>query len=152
MDELASILKSVAPTLASAVLGPAGGAVVAALSSKLGVSDDAASVASALANPEQLEKARQLELEWFKVEAGDRDSARKRESEIATNATAPWYSKIVTPLLAVIVTVAWFVIQWFLLNHVVSDTMREIIIRVLGNLDAAFMLVLSYYFGASHKH
>lgn len=150
MNELASILKSVAPTLASAVIGPASGLVLSALSSKLGVSADPVSLASALANPEQLEKARQLELEWFKLEVQDKDSARKRETEIA--ATGPWYSKMVTPLLAVIVTVAWFVIQWFLLNHVVPDTMREIIIRVLGNLDAAFMLVLSYYFGASHKH
>ena len=152
MNDLASILKSVAPTLATAVLGPAGGAVVSALADKLGVPSDAVSVANALSSPEQLEKARQLELEWFKVEVQDKDSARKRESEISTSASAPWYSKIVTPLLAVIVTIAWFVIQWFLLNHVVPDAMREIIIRVLGNLDAAFMLVLSYYFGASHKH
>lgn len=96
------------------------------------------------------ELAQNGELKEFELEVQDRDSARKREAEIA--ATGPWYSKMVTPLLAVLVTVAWFAIQWFLLNHVVPTEMREIVIRVLGNLDAAFMLVLSYYFGASHKH
>jgi hypothetical protein len=96
------------------------------------------------------ELAQNGELKEFELEVQDRDSARKRESDIA--ATGPWYSKMVTPLLALIVAGSWFAIQWFLLNHVVPDAMREIIIRVLGNLDAAFMLVMSYYFGASHKH
>jgi len=96
------------------------------------------------------ELAQNGELKEFELEVQDRDSARKRESEIA--ATGPWYSKMVTPLLALIVAGSWFAIQWFLLNHVVPNEMREIIIRVLGNLDAAFMLVMSYYFGASHKH
>jgi len=96
------------------------------------------------------ELAQNGELKEFELEVQDRDSARKREAEIAAN--GPWYSKMVTPLLAVLVTIAWFAIQWFLLNHVVPTEMREIVIRVLGNLDAAFMLVLSYYFGASHKH
>jgi hypothetical protein len=30
--------------------------------------------------------------------------------------------------------------------------MRELVARVLGTLDAALTLVLSYYFGASHQH
>jgi hypothetical protein len=96
------------------------------------------------------ELAQNGDLKEFELEVQDRDSARKRESDIA--ATGPWYSKMVTPLLALIVAGSWFAIQWFLLNHVVQTEMREIIIRVLGNLDAAFMLVMSYYFGASHKH
>lgn len=96
------------------------------------------------------ELAQNGELKEFELEVQDRASARKREADIA--ATGPWYSKMVTPLLALIVAGSWFAIQWFLLNHTVQTEMREIIIRVLGNLDAAFMLVMSYYFGASHKH
>jgi len=114
MNELASILKSVAPTLATAVLGPAGGAVVAALSSKLGVSADPVSLASALANPEQLEKARQLELEWFKLEVQDKDSARKRETEIATSQSSPWLNKAVTPILALVIVTVWGIVQYFM--------------------------------------
>jgi len=152
MNELASILKSVAPTLATAVLGPAGGAVVAALSSKLGVSADPVSLASALANPEQLEKARQLELEWFKLEVQDKDSARKRETEIATSQSSPWLNKAVTPILALVIVTVWGIVQYFMLNHGIPQENRELVARVLGTLDGALMVCLSYYFGASHKH
>lgn len=152
MNELLGLLKGLAPTLATVVAGPLGGAAVTAIANKFGVTDSVEAVAKAIAgDPQAAQKLAELEFEYFKLETADRDSARKRESEIAVSG-APWYSKIVTPLLAVIVTCAWFAIQWFLLNHVVATEMREIVIRVLGNLDAAFMLVLSYYFGASHKH
>jgi hypothetical protein len=40
-------------------------------------------------------------------------------------------------------------VQGFLLTHVIDGTMRELIARVLGTLDSALMLVLSYYFGSS---
>lgn len=152
MNELASILKSVAPTLASAVLGPASGLVLSALSSKLGVSADPVSLASALANPEQLEKARQLELEWFKLEVQDKDSARKRETEIATSQSSPWLNKAVTPILALVIVTVWGIVQYFMLNHGIPQENRELVARVLGTLDGALMVCLSYYFGASHKH
>jgi len=51
-----------------------------------------------------------------------------------------------------VVVIAWGLIQYHLLTHVVPTEMREIIIRVLGTLDGALVMVLSYYFGASHKH
>lgn len=151
MNDFLNILKGLSPTLATIALGPAGGAVVSAIADKFGVSADVEAVAKAIAqDPQAAQKLAEIDLAQFQAEAADRDSARKREAEIA--ATGPWYSKIVTPLLALVVAGAWFAIQWFLLNHVIQTEMREIIIRVLGNLDAAFMLVMSYYFGASHKH
>jgi hypothetical protein len=149
MNDFLNVLKGLSPTLASIALGPAGGAVVSAIADKFGVSADVDAIAKAIAgDPQAAQKLAEIDLAQFQAEAADRDSARKREAEIAS--TGPWYSKIVTPLIAVMVTTAWFAIQWFLLNHTVATEMREIIIRVLGNLDAAFMLVLSYYFGASH--
>jgi hypothetical protein len=153
MNDLLNLLKGVAPTLATAVAGPFGGAAVSALASKFGVGDSVEAVAKAIAgDPSAAAKLQELELEYAKLEAADRDSARKRESEIATSATAPWYSKMVTPLLAVGVFAFWGAVQWFLVNHIVPSEMREIVIRLLGQLDAAFMMVLTYYFGASHKH
>ena len=38
------------------------------------------------------------------------------------------------------------------IRETIPDAMREIVIRMLGSLDAANMLILSYYFGNSHKH
>jgi hypothetical protein len=55
----------------------------------------------------------------------------------------------VPPLLSVLVVVAWTTIQYFLLTHVIDPSMRELVARVLGTLDGALMLVLSFYFGSS---
>ena len=153
MNDLFNLLKGIAPTLATAVAGPMGGAAVTALAAKFGVSDSVESVAKAIAgDPEAAQKLQELEMEYAKLDAADRADARARETALATSATAPWYSKVVTPLLAVGVFAFWGLVQWFLVTHIVPNEMREIVIRLLGQLDAAFMMVLTYYFGASHKH
>jgi hypothetical protein len=153
MDELLSLLKGVAPTLATIVAGPLGGAAVSALAGKFGVSDSVEAVAKAIAgDPQAAQKLAEMELEYAKLDAADRDSARKRESEISTSAAAPWYSKMVTPALALGMFALWGAVNIMLLNSAVPDPMREIVIRMLGSLDAANMLILSYYFGNSHKH
>lgn len=154
MDGLLNILKGVAPTLATAVAGPLGGAAVAFIADKLGIDDKTVEgVTAALqGNPEALEKLRAMELEFAKVDAQDRDSARSREVQIATNANTPLLNKSVTPVLAMGVVCIWGIIQWFMFTHIIAPEMRELIARVLGTLDGALMLVLSYYFGASHDH
>ena len=153
MDELLSLLKGAAPTLATFVAGPLGGYAVSAIASKFGVADSVEAVAKAIAgDPQAAQKLAEMELEYAKLDAADRDSARKRESDISTSASAPWYSKIVTPLLAVGVFAFWGLVQWFVLTHIVAPEMREIVLRLLGQLDAAFMLILAYYFGGMHKH
>ena len=153
MNDLFNLIKGFAPTLATAVAGPLGGAAVSAIASRLGVSDSVESVAKAIAgDPQAAQKLAELELEYAKLDAADRDSARKNEAALATNENTPLLNKSVTPVLAIIVVVAWGLIQYHLLTHVVPTEMREIIIRVLGTLDGALVMVLSYYFGASHKH
>jgi hypothetical protein len=153
MNELFGLLKGIAPTLATAVAGPLGGMAVSALASKFGVSDSVESVAKAIVgDPQAAQKLQELELEYAKLDAADRDSARKNEQALATSEHTPLLNKSVTPILALVVVVAWGLIQYHLLTHIVPDQMREIIIRVLGTLDGALVMVLSYYFGASHKH
>jgi len=153
MDELLALLKGVAPALATAVAGPLGGAAVSAIATKFGVSDSVEAVAKAIAgDPQAAQKLADLELEYAKLDSADRDSARKRELEIATSAAAPWYSKMVTPVLAVGMFLLWAGVNVLLLSSNIPDAMREIVIRMLGSLDAATMLILSYYFGNSHKH
>ena len=153
MNDLLNLLKGVAPTLAMAVAGPLGGAAVTALASKFGVSDSVDAVAKAIAgDPKAAEKIAEIELEYAKLDAADRDSARKNEMALATSDKTPILNKSVTPILAIIIVVAWGFIQYHLLTNIVATEMREIIIRVLGTLDGALVMVLSYYFGASHKH
>ena len=153
MNELFNLLKGVAPALATAVAGPLGGAAVTALAGKFGVADSVTEVAKAIAgDPQAAQKLAEMELEYAKLDAADRDSARKAEVALATSQQTPLLNKSVTPILAIIVVIAWGLIQYHLLTHIVPDVMREIIIRVLGTLDGALVMVLSYYFGASHKH
>ena len=153
MNDLFNLLKGIAPTLATAVAGPLGGAAVSALAAKFGVSDSVEAVAKAISgDPEAAAKLQELELEYAKLDAADRDSARKNEVALATSNQVPVLNKSVTPILAIIIVIAWGLIQYHLLTHVVPTEMREIIIRVLGTLDGALVMVLSYYFGASHKH
>lgn len=153
MNDLLGLIKGFAPTLATAVAGPLGGAAVQAIAQKFGVESTVTAVATAIAgDPKAAEKLAELELQFAKLDNEDRADARKRETELATNPTTPWYSKMVTPLLAVGVFSLWGLVQWKLLGHIVPTEMREIVIRLLGNLDAAMMLIFSYYFGNSHKH
>ena len=153
MNDLFNLLKNIAPTLATAVAGPLGGAAVSALAAKFGVSDSVDAVAKAIAgDPAAAQKLQELEMEYAKLDAADRDSARKNEVALATSDQVPALNKSVTPILALIIVLAWGFIQYHLLTNIVATEMREIVIRVLGTLDGALVMVLSYYFGASHKH
>jgi hypothetical protein len=71
------------------------------------------------------------------------DRANAREREVKTGDS--WTPRI----LAGAVITGWFVLQWYMLAHIVPQEMREIVIRGLGTLDMAVGLVLGYYFGSS---
>lgn len=152
------LIGSVAPTIATALGGPVAGMAVKALSGALfghedGTQDD---IMTALANPtgDQLASLKKidadfktqmksLDIDLERIAADDRNSARQMAIQ-----THDWTPRI----LAVVVICAWVFIQWHLLNSTIPPEMRELVARVLGTLDAALTLVLSYYFGASHKH
>ena len=152
------LIGSVAPTLATAMGGPVAGMAVKAISNALfghenGTDED---IAAALANPTSDQLAalkkidadfkvqmKSLDIDLEKIAAADRDSAR--QMAIATH---DWTPRV----LAVAIVLSWGVVQWFLLHNVIDASMRELVARVLGTLDGALMLVLSYYFGSAHKH
>lgn len=153
MNDLINLLKQYAPALATAVGWPVGGLVVQAIAQKLGVEATPSAVTAAIqADPQVALKLAEIDLKQFEVEAADRDSARKRETEIAVSANSPWLNRAVTPILALVIVAVWGVVQYFMLNHGIPQENRELVARVLGTLDGALMVCLSYYFGASHKH
>ena len=148
-----SWLEQVAPTIATALGGPLAGLAVTAISKAIGVSEDDVEktmnagkmsadqiVQLKLAEIEFQKQANELGLNFEKLAVDDRKSAR--DMQISTHSFVP-------AMLSVLVVTAWAVIQYFLLTHVIATEMREIIIRILGTLDAALMLVLSFYFGSS---
>jgi len=152
------LIGSVAPTIATALGGPVAGMAVKALSGALFGHEDATAddIKTALANPtaDQLAALKKidadfkvqmktLDIDLERIAASDRDSARNMA--IMTHDLTP-------RILALIVVAAWGIVQWFLLHNVIDPSMRELVARVLGTLDGALMLVLSYYFGSAHKH
>ena len=152
MNELITMVSKFAPAIGTALGGPLGGMAVSALAERFGVEDEIEAVTKAIkGDPEAAMKLKELEIQKFKAILEDKNSARVREVSIATNEKAPLLSKLISPALALIVVVAWVGIQFTLLNTTVPQEMRELVARVLGTLDGALMVILSYYFGASTK-
>jgi ABC-type siderophore export system fused ATPase/permease subunit len=151
MDTLLGILKGVAPVLATAIAGPAGGAAVGWLASKLGIPDETIEgVTAALqGNPELTMKLKELDLEYAKLEVADRDSARKAYAEVATSANATRLEKVVVPILALgVVGLAFLLIGVLMFVNTPGDQ-QQIIIFALGFITSAAGQVLSFYFGSS---
>lgn len=150
-------LKSVAPTVATALAGPLAGLAVQAVGSALGM--PVASREAVLqqlqggqlsaeqllqlrqADTELQQRERELGLRFAEIEAADRTGAREREIRAGDTATPRW--------LAVVVILGWLVVQGVLLWHEVPAGMREIVMRGLGTLDMALGMVLAYYYGTS---
>ena len=151
MDTLLSILKGVAPVLATAIAGPAGGAAVGWLADKLGVDDATVEgvTAALTGNPELTLKLKELDLEYAKLEQQDRDSARKAYAEVATSQYAINLDKAVIPILALgTVGIAFLLIGILMFKNVPTDQ-QQIIIFALGFITSAATQVLSFYFGSS---
>lgn len=92
-----------------------------------------------------------LDLQELDMRLKDTDSARKRETEIATSEKAPLINKIVTPVLALGVVALTFILFGFLLfdDSPVEPSRKDILVYVLGALTAISTQVISYYFGSS---
>jgi len=150
MNDLLNLLKGVAPTLATAVAGPLGAAAITAISSKLGVSDSVEEVAKAIVgDPQAAQKLAELELEYAKLDAQDRDSARKAYAAVATSENSTKLEKLVVPILALgVVGLAFTLIGILMFVDTPSDQ-QQLVIFALGFITSAAGQVLSFYFGSS---
>jgi hypothetical protein len=156
MDKIISLVRTVAPTIASAVGGPLAGIAVRTISDALlgkpdGTEDELAQ-AALLATPEQLlalKKAeqdfivqmRELDIDLERIGNQDRDSARNREIKL----------KDATPkVLAAIITVGYFGVLFWMLNHgLPGNGGSEAMLVMLGTLGTAWGGIVAYYFGSS---
>jgi len=91
------------------------------------------------------------QLAQIQAEVADLDSARKREMAVATSENAPYLNKIVTPVLAIAILVATFILFGLVMfaEGMIDTTRKDIIIYVLGVLSAISTQIVSYYFGSS---
>lgn len=151
-------LKALAPTVASAFLGPLGGVAVAAIGNALGVSDAtqekiAEVIKSGQLTPEQIGEIKKLELQYqenekerqFKysdLEFRDRDSARKANVQGETQKMLFWLS-----LVLLVLTLGSEI--WVLFKGIPAGTPELVVGRVLGLLDSVAITVLVYWYGSS---
>ena len=154
-NELLSIIRTVAPGIATAFGGPLAGMAVRAVSQTLlgrpdGTQEEVEAIIAG-ASPSDLLKLKELdkhfkiemkklEIDLDKIEAGDRDSARKRQ--VATKDTTP-------AILAVAVFVGFFGILGVLMFYEVPEQSLSPLNVMLGALATIIVQVASYYFGSS---
>jgi xanthosine utilization system XapX-like protein len=144
-------LKSIAPTLATALGGPLAGLAINAVSSALGIDPDKVQetissgklTADQIASIQQAEltlkaRAQELGLDFAKLAVDDRKSAR--EMQISTKSFIP-------PALAILVTLGFFGI----LVGMMMETFKtsEPLMLMLGSLGTAWTGIIAYYFGSS---
>ncbi len=151
-----SLVRQVAPAIASTFGGPLAGMGVSALSTALlgkpdGTEADVA-VALATATPDTLLKIKQadqqfavdmkkLDIDFEKIAADDRASARQREVAVKDN----------TPrVLAYVYTAGYFAMIAFLFKYGVPDANTDLINILVGILSTVQVAIITYYFGSSH--
>jgi len=136
-DLLAGLLKNVAPTLATAVAGPLGGAAISAIAGKLGVGETVEEVTKALtSDPAGAQKLQELELEFYKTEQNNLTDRLK-----ADMASDSWLSKNIRPMVLVFLLVAY---SGFAIASMFDFETRGAYVELLGQWG---MLVMSFYFG-----
>lgn len=80
METLLNLLKGFAPALATAAVGPAGGAVISMIANKFGVADTVAAVTQALTTDAQAgQKLRELDFEYAKLNQANTANARSMQ-------------------------------------------------------------------------
>jgi hypothetical protein len=162
----AALLSVVQPLLANG-LGLVANAVLAkgkkVVEDKLGIElkpdmspEDVAKVQiAAMEHEEELMRLRieedKLDLAELELRLKDVDSARDRETAIATSKDAPLLNKIVTPILALgVITLTFILFGVVMFDETpVDDSRKDILIYVLGVLSAIATQIVSYYFGSS---
>jgi len=162
----AALLSIVQPLLANG-LGLVANAVLAkgkkVVEDKLGVElkpdmspEDMAKVQmAAMEHEEELMRLRieenKLDLAELELRLKDVDSARDRETAIATSKDAPLLNKVITPILALAIVSLTFLLFGVVMfdDTPVDASRKDIFIYVLGVLSAIATQIVSYYFGSS---
>jgi len=155
MDQLLNLVRTVAPSIATAVGGPLAGMATRAISEALLGKPDGTEAelidAAAKASPDQLlalKKAeqdfavrmRELEIDLQRIDAADRSSAREREVK-----TGDWTPKA----LAGAVTLGFFGVLGYMIAYGLPTQGGEALLVMLGTLGTAWGGIVSYYFGSS---
>ena len=137
MDKLVELLRNVAPVLATAVTGPAGGMVVKAIAEKFGVASTVEAVTAALAtDPDAALKLREIDLRQFEIEQSN--VTARHSSDMSSDS---WLSKNIRPMTLIAILVGYF--TFAMMSAFGYETNRSYV-ELLGQWG---MLIMSFYFG-----
>jgi hypothetical protein len=155
LDQFGPLLGQIAPTIATALGGPLAGVAVKTLSNVLlgheNGSEDDVKAAMATASPEQLValkkidadfkvQMKELDIDLERIAAGDRDSARKMQTE-----TKDWTPKA----LAFFITFGFFGALIWIMVFGIPQTGTEVLLMMLGSLSTSWTGVVQFYYGSS---
>ena len=157
-DTLKSFLAGLAPTVASALLGPMGGVAVAGLAKIFDldggtVQDVTKAISDGRITPEQIAEIPKLELQfqqdekergfrYAELEFKDRDSARRANVDGGVQGR-------MFVLSCILLTLTLGTEVWILFNGYPATLQEVIVGRILGLLDSIALLVLGYHYGTS---
>lgn len=137
MGDLLDILKSAAPALATAVMGPMGGMAVKAIADKLGVGGTVAEITSALqADPNLALKLKEIDVKEFEIEQSNLTERLK-----ADMGSDSWLSKNIRPMTLMAILVGYF---FFATLSAFDIETNSRYVELLGQWG---MLIMSFYFG-----
>ena len=149
MNELLRLLGNIAPALATAVAGPAGGLVVSAIADKLGVKDTVDEVAKAIAgDPDASLKLAQIDLETLKTQHANTADARDMQKVALQQSDI--FSKRFTMYLTMFWSLAAVVYIGFITFSVIPDKNVRFADTILGFiLGTVVATLLNFWFGSS---
>jgi hypothetical protein len=147
---LADLLKTVAPRLATAVVGPMGGMAVKMIAEKLGVDPTEAAVEAHLqANPQDAVKLAEIKLEELKADHANTADARKMNAEIQNSATSSFLAKNTAYIIDFIIVGATIIMTWMIFFKGVPDANKELAYMAFGSLLTLCGTVVNFHRGSS---
>ena len=146
IKDIANAVGAIAPSIATALLGPAGGITVNLLENLFGVKS--ADLPTAISSdPDAKVKLQALADQHGEVLARlnetDEENARERDVEIIKAGKSDW----VLSFLAIVTTIGFFTLC--IINYFFDLKDDHILIMMIGQISSGFVMVLSYYFGSS---
>jgi len=97
--------------------------------------------------PEEKSRLNQELVEMYKAEVADRDSARKREVEVAKSGRFDFLFN----LTGIVGLTAFGVVVWAILTLEIPESNKELFYHMVGIVEGVVLSIFGYYFGTSMK-
>lgn len=164
-DSALNVIKTLAPTIATAIGGPLAGGAVTALESVFGITpkpdastdDRTGAIAAAIsgATPEQLAAMRKADQDYAvaMAQAGFKDTETLASLAVQDRSSARAMQistkSLTAPFLAMFVTLGFFGVLAVMMFCTLPQETHDALMLMLGSLGTAWTGVIAYYFGSS---